>query len=144
MTVSHEKLAGLIPHRGAMCLLHEVLQMDDESITCRAISHRNPDHPLREEGILPALSGIEYAAQAMAVHGALREARGPRSGVLAAVRDVVLNVERLDDIPDDLVLTARRLLDDRTRLLYEFEVRAGARELLRGRAVVVLGTADVS
>lgn len=144
MIVSHETLAGLIPHRGAMCLLHEVLHMDDESITCRAISHRNPDHPLREEGILPALSGIEYAAQAMAVHGALREARGSRPGVLAAVRDVVLNVERLDDISDDLVLTARRLLDDRTRLLYEFEVRAGARELLRGRAVVVLRTGDTS
>ncbi|MDH3287955.1 MAG: hydroxymyristoyl-ACP dehydratase [Betaproteobacteria bacterium] len=139
MVVSHETLAGLIPHRGAMCLLHEVLHMDDESITCRAISHRDPDHPLREEGILPALSGIEYAAQAMAVHGALRESRGPQSGVLAAVRDVVLNVERLDDIPDDLVLTARRLLNDHTRLLYEFEVRAGSRELLRGRAVVVLG-----
>lgn len=118
--------------------------MDEESITCRAVSHRDPDHPLREEGMLPALSGIEYAAQAMAVHGALREARGPRSGMLAAVRDVVLNVERLDDIPDDLVITARRLLDDLSRLLYEFEVRADARELLRGRAVVVLAAGDAS
>jgi predicted hotdog family 3-hydroxylacyl-ACP dehydratase len=127
-----------------MCLLHEVLHMDEESITCRAVSHRDPDHPLREEGMLPALSGIEYAAQAMAVHGALREARGPRSGMLAAVRDVVLNVERLDDIPDDLVITARRLLDDLSRLLYEFEVRADARELLRGRAVVVLAAGDAS
>jgi predicted hotdog family 3-hydroxylacyl-ACP dehydratase len=144
MVLSRDAIAGLIPHGGSMCLLHEVLHVDDEGITCRAISHRDADHPLREEGILPALSGIEYAAQAMAVHGALRESRGPRPGVLAAVRDVVLNVERLDDIPDDLVLTARRLLDDRNRLLYEFEVRAGARELMRGRAVVVLGTRDAS
>lgn len=143
MVLSRDAIAELIPHAGAMCLLHEVLRADDDSITCRAVSHRNPDHPLREQGILPALAGIEYAAQAMAVHGALRESRGARSGVLAAVRDVVLNVERLDDIADDLVLTARRLLNDRSRLLYEFEVRAGARELLRGRAVVVLakGTA---
>jgi predicted hotdog family 3-hydroxylacyl-ACP dehydratase len=144
MAVSQQTLAGLIPHGGTMCLLHEVLHMDEESITCRAVSHRDPDHPLREEGMLPALSGIEYAAQAMAVHGALREARGPRSGMLAAVRDVVLNVERLDDIPDDLVITARRLLDDLSRLLYEFEVRADARELLRGRAVVVLAAGDAS
>ena len=35
--------------------------------------------------------------------------------------------------------TARRLLDDSSRLMYEFDVRAGNRELLRGRAVVVLG-----
>ena len=144
MAVSQRTIAGLIPHGGTMCLLHEVLHMDEESITCRAVSHRDPDHPLREEGMLPALSGIEYAAQAMAVHGALREARGPRSGMLAAVRDVVLNVERLDDIPDDLVITARRLLDDLSRLLYEFEVRADARELLRGRAVVVLAAGDAS
>lgn len=144
MAVSHQSLAALIPHRGAMCLLHEVLQMDDESITCRAVSHRDPDHPLREEGMLPALSGIEYAAQAMAVHGALRESRGARPGMLASVRDVVLNVERLDDIADDLVITARRLLDDSSRLMYEFDVCAGARELVRGRAVVVLGAGGAS
>jgi len=139
MAVSHQSLAELIPHRGVMCLLHEVLQVDNESITCRAVSHRDPGHPLREDGMLSALSGIEYAAQAMAVHGALRESRGARPGVLAAVRDVVLNVERLDDILDDLVITARRLLDDSSRLMYEFDVCAGARELVRGRAVVVLG-----
>ena len=57
---------------------------------------------------------------------------------VAAVRDVVLSVERLDDIVDDLEVTARRLIGDSDRLLYEFEVRTGARELLRGRAVVVL------
>jgi len=139
MVLGRDAIAQLIPHGGAMCLLQEVLNADDETITCRAISHRDPEHPLREEGILPALAGIEYAAQAMAVHGALRKNSAARSGVLAAVRDVVLYVERLDDIPDDLMLNARRLLNDRTRLLYEFEVRAGARPLLRGRAVVVLG-----
>lgn len=138
MAVNHPTLAGLIPHRGAMCLLDEVVRMDKESITCRAVSHRNPDHPLREDGVLPAVSGIEYAAQAMAAHGALLESRGSRPGMLAAVRDVVLSVERLDDIVDDLEVTARRLIADSDRLLYEFEVRTGARELLRGRAVVVL------
>lgn len=144
MVVNRQALAGLIPHSGAMCLLDEVLHMDDDSITCRAISHRNPEHPLRDEGVLPALSGIEYAAQAMAVHGALRQSHGPRPGMLAAVRDVVLSVERLDDVLDDLVITARRLLDDSSRLLYEFEVQAGGRRLLRGRAAVVLDTGEMT
>ena len=138
MAVNHRTLAGLIPHSGAMCLLEDVVRMDEESITCRAVSHRDPEHPLREEGILPALSGIEYAAQAMAVHGALLEARGSRPGMLAAVREIVLSVERLDDIVEDLEITARRLLGDSRRLLYEFEVHAGTRQLLRGRAAVVL------
>ena len=138
MTVTREQLAQLIPHADAMCLLHEVTALDNDMITCRAVSHRDPAHPLREDGILPGVSGIEYATQAMAVHGALRERRGRRAGMLAVVRDVVLNVERLDDIADDLVLKAHRVHDDGMRLLYEFEVLAGGRELLRGRAVVVL------
>jgi len=137
-----DAIAELIPHDGSMCLLHEVLRSDEDSITCRAVSHRDPNHPLREEGMLPALAGIEYAAQAMAVHGALRETRGSRPGMLAAVRDVVLSVERLDDVVDDLEITARRLLDDSNRLLYEFEVHAGARQLLRGRAAVVLNAEE--
>lgn len=140
MALSRDKFASLIPHRGAMCLLHEVLRMDDDSITCCAVSHRDPAHPLREQGVLPAVCGIEYAAQAMAVHGALKGSGASQAGVLAAVRDVVLKVDRLDDITEDLTLTARRLLDDGGWLLYEFELRAGARQLLSGRATVMLET----
>jgi predicted hotdog family 3-hydroxylacyl-ACP dehydratase len=128
----------LIPHRGAMSLLGEVLRCDDEGITCRATSHRDPDNPLREGGMLPAICGIEYAAQAMAVHGALCARRGSRPGLLAAVRDVALSVQRLDDLGCDLVLEARRLAGDARNQLYSFTVSAADRELVRGRAAVVL------
>jgi len=138
VNVKRAQWEGLIPHAGSMSLLHEVIALEPESITCRAVSHRDPSHPLREDGVLSAVVGIEYAAQAMAVHGALRARHGRRAGMLAAVRDVVLNVERLDDVPDDLELKAQRLHDEGTRLLYEFEVLAAGRTLLRGRAVVVL------
>jgi predicted hotdog family 3-hydroxylacyl-ACP dehydratase len=138
MTLDHAAIRGLVPHAGAMCLLHEVLQADADSIRARAISHRDPANPLREGGVLPALCGVEYAAQAMAVHGALQGGLGPRRpGMLAAVRDVELAVERLDDIVDDLVIEAHCLLNESGRLLYRFEVRAGNRELLQGRATVV-------
>jgi len=136
--VSSADFLNFIPHRGAMSLLSEVVRFDEETITCRAVSHRDPAHPLREHGVLPALCGIEYAAQAMAVHGALTDPRAPRAGMLAAVRDVTLNVDRLDDIADDLLLTARRLIGGHRQILYEFVVLAGGKELLRGRAAVVL------
>ena len=136
--MSGVQFRNLIPHRGTMSLLSEVVRFDEESITCRAVSHRDPAHPLREHGVLPALCAIEYAAQAMAVHGALVEPLAPHGGMLAAVRDVTLNVERLDDVADDLTLTARRLIGGRRQVLYEFVVQVGARELLRGRAAVVL------
>ncbi|MGE5128593.1 MAG: hypothetical protein ACM3IK_03120 [Sphingomonadaceae bacterium] len=138
MPLTGTDFRDLIPHRGTMSLLAEVVRFDEETITCRAVSHRDPAHPLREQGVLPALCAIEYAAQAMAVHGALTEARAPRAGVLAAVRDVALNVERLDDIADDLLLTARRLIGGHRQILYEFVVHAGGRELVHGRAAVVL------
>lgn len=142
MALSRAALAGLIPHEGAMCLLEEVLSSDAEGIVCRAVSHRDAGHPLREGGILHAVCGIEYAAQAMAVHGALMSGSGggarSKGGMLAAARDVVLSVERLDDIAEDLVVCARRLVEEREWLLYEFALHAGERELVRGRATVSL------
>ena len=57
--------------QGAMCLLDEVLQADARQHPRAAPSAiATPANPLRDGGVLPALCGIEYAAQAMAVHGA--------------------------------------------------------------------------
>ena len=137
MTLDQAAIRNLVPHAGAMCLLYEVLQADADSIRARAVSHRDPANPLREGGVLPALCGVEYAAQAMAVHGSIHNKNGIRSGMLAALRDVELAVERLDDIAEDLVIEAHCLLNESGRLLYRFEVRANNRELLQGRATVV-------
>ena len=83
-------IAARIPHQGSMCLLDAVLAWDSGQIHCRASSHRQPDNPLRAAARLGAACGIEYAAQAMAVHGALLAPAGapPRPGYLASVRSV--------------------------------------------------------
>src|SRR5262245_4007973 len=138
MVLNRAAIQALIPHDGAMCLLEEVISFDGECIVCRAVSHRDTAHPLRDEGILPAISGIEYAAQAMALHGAIEGKAPGRRGLLAAARDVTFNVERLDDIAEDLIVSARKLIAENDRLLYEFALHAGGRELARGRAAVVL------
>jgi predicted hotdog family 3-hydroxylacyl-ACP dehydratase len=148
MVLNRDAIAALIPHGGAMCLLEEVISFDDHCIVCRVVSHRDAAHPLRDDGVLPAICGIEYAAQAMALHGALvgtaaGNARG-RRGMLAAARDVTLNVERLDDIADDLTVSARKLVGENGRVLYEFALHAGGRELARGRATVVLDAGQVA
>ena len=137
MKLDLAEIRRLVPHAGAMCLVHEVLQTDADSIRVRAISHRDPANPLREGGVLPALCGVEYAAQAMAVHGSIHNKNRIRSGMLAALRDVELAVERLDDIAADLVIEVHCLLNESGRLLYRFEVRANNRRLLQGRATVV-------
>lgn len=134
-------IAALVPHKGPMCLLGEVMHYDERSILCRATSHRSAANPLRCDGRLPALAGIEYAAQALAAHCALTGVEAGQHashGVLAGVRALALRVDRLDDIEEPLNVRAERLIADGPRLLYAFVIEAGARELLNGRVAVVL------
>ncbi|HUU72054.1 MAG TPA: hydroxymyristoyl-ACP dehydratase [Burkholderiales bacterium] len=70
--IGASRIRDLIPHAGAMCLLERVIEYDDASICCEARSHLDVDNPLRHNGRLSTLCGIEYAGQAMALHGALR------------------------------------------------------------------------
>ncbi|MFN4343213.1 MAG: 3-hydroxylacyl-ACP dehydratase [Azonexus sp.] len=133
-------IAQRIPHQGSMCLLDAVLDWDDTRITCRATSHADPDNPLRADGRLGAANGIEYAAQAMAVHGALLagDDGAPRQGYLTSVRGVTLHVARLDDLAGALQIAAERLSGDTNHILYQFSVNHAGRCLLEGRAAVVL------
>jgi predicted hotdog family 3-hydroxylacyl-ACP dehydratase len=127
-----------IPHHGRMCLLDEVIGWDAQRIRCRATSHRLPDHPLRSHGRLGAAAGIEYAAQAMAAHGALTGGTGrPEAGFLAALRDVRFNVLRLDTIEGELICDAVLVAGDGGSALYEFVVRTESKRLMSGRATVV-------
>ena len=138
--MTRTEIAQLIPHAGAMCLLDGVVRWDENRIRCVSGTHRDPANPLRAGGRLPAVCGIEYAAQAMAVHGGLAgKTRGrPRAGFLASVRDVVCRRERLDDLAASLFVEAVRVLGDEDRVIYEFRVWAGDEEVLSGRAAVVL------
>jgi predicted hotdog family 3-hydroxylacyl-ACP dehydratase len=142
--LDHTWIASHIPHQGSMCLLDHVASWDEQQIRCRAVSHRDAANPLREQGRLGAVCGIEYAAQAMAVHGALLappyESRA-RVGYLVSVRGVRVQVGRLDDIAADLDITATCLMRSENNLLYEFTVVAAGKTLLDGRAAVMLNAA---
>ncbi|MEO8653373.1 MAG: 3-hydroxylacyl-ACP dehydratase [Ramlibacter sp.] len=136
-----------------MCLLDTVLAWDHDSIACQTSSHLSPDHPLRAHGRLGAACGVEYAAQAMAVHGALvaeslhgsdTGSSPPRAGYLAGMRGVTLHVERLDTIAGPLSVRAQRITGDANTVLYGFTVEAGEQTLLSGRALVVLDSAGLS
>ncbi|MFZ2268701.1 MAG: hotdog family protein [Azonexus sp.] len=136
-------IAAHIPHQGSMCLLDAVKEWSDSAITCGACSHTDPANPLRAEGRLGAANGIEYAAQAMAVHGALLagDDAAPRQGYLTSVRSVSLHVARLDDLPGELDVCAERLSGDSNNILYQFSLSHAGRCLLEGRAAVVLDAA---
>jgi predicted hotdog family 3-hydroxylacyl-ACP dehydratase len=140
-TLDHAGIAARIPHGGRMCLLDALLSWSADGIRCSAASHRDPDHPLRLGGALPAPVAIEYAAQAMALHGALCAEAGaaPRPGFLAAVRGVRLQVPRLDNVEGALIVDARRLAGDSGQALYTFALYDEVDTLLvEGRATVIL------
>ena len=138
-----QAIDALLPHSGAMCLLDCVVDWDDGQVCCEAHSHRFPENPLRANGELPVYAGIEYAAQAMAIHGTLcaqRERPGsqPQVGYLAVLSNVDWQCSRLDDLPGSLQITATRLAATAKSLNYAFSVAHQAQLVLSGEAMVVL------
>ncbi len=122
-----------------MCLLDEILSWDAMRTRCRSSTHRMPDNPLRAYGRLGAACGIEYAAQTMAVHGALVASAGggaAPSGFLASVRGVRMSIDRLDSVQTDLFTSVERLAGDDATALYEFTISANDVLLLEGRAAI--------
>lgn len=153
LNLGPETWRGLIPHAGAMALIERVLGFDAGHIHAQADNHRDRGHPLRHDGRLHAIHLCEYGAQAMAVHGALcaRAAFGNggddsaspadmRPGLLTALRDVQLHVDRIDDLPGPLSIHAQREQADARAWLYAFQVHHGRQQLASGRAMVVLET----
>jgi predicted hotdog family 3-hydroxylacyl-ACP dehydratase len=140
MRINKAEIRTLIPHSGLMCLLDEVTEWDDRSITCISNTHRDPANPLRRDGRLSAVHAFEYGAQAAAVHGGLR-ARSVGAiappGYLAALRDARVNVAFLDDIDSPLQISASRLFGDKANTVYECRVTAGDVLLASGRITIM-------
>lgn len=141
-------LERLLPHAGRMRLIDRVLTYDEQRIVCESDSHCAVDHPLAENGVLSIICGLEYGAQAMAVHGALLAGAAPqdravsrdaRHGYLVAASDLRWLVERLDRCTAPLVIEAISEFRSGNQVAYRFELRAEQQTMLTGRASVLLG-----
>jgi predicted hotdog family 3-hydroxylacyl-ACP dehydratase len=144
MRLDRAWIEGHIPHRGRMCLLDAVCAWDAGRIECATSTHRAADHPLRYRGRLGAGCALEYAAQAMAVHGALADAGAPAAGapaLLTSARGVDLYVARLDDLDGELLVRAELLQSGADGALYGFSLWHSARLLVQGRASLWFGAA---
>ena len=134
-------ICRLIPHAGAMCLLDTVDTWTESWIICTATSHRDVSNPLRKREKLEAICGLEYAAQAMAVHiGLVRKTVPDRSriGYLGGIRNVTLQVSHLDTLAGDLLIHSTRLLGGPDSVLYSFQISSSGRELINGRLSIFL------
>lgn len=134
----------LLPHAGRMRLIDRVVSYDESQIVCESSSHRAPDHPLAENGVLAITCGLEYGAQAMAIHGALLAAQagpaGARHGYLVAASDLLWSVARLDQCAAPLTIEAVSEFRSGPQVAYRFELRAAGDVVLSGRASVMLAS----
>jgi predicted hotdog family 3-hydroxylacyl-ACP dehydratase len=134
----------LLPHTGRMRLIDRIVSYDEQRIVCESDSHRAEDHPLADNGVLSILCGLEYGAQAMAIHGALLAAGTgpsrdrPRHGYLVAISDLRWSVERLDQCAAPLNIEAVSEFRSDNQVAYRFEIRASGTLLLSGHASVLL------
>ena len=134
----------LLPHSGRMRLIDRVVSFDDQSIVCESNSHRAPDHPLAEAGVLSIILGLEYGAQAMAIHGALLADFGSpgarrRHGFLVAASDLQWSVPRLDQCESPLLIKAVSEFRSDNQVSYRFEISSSSTAVFGGRASVLLG-----
>ncbi|SRR6266498_1071460 len=137
------EIQELIPHRGTMCMLHDVVSWDERSIRCTATSHRRDDNPLRQGGNLCNLAALEYAAQAIAVHGALSSIQTGRSFAssiyLTSLRNVTLAPGNMRGICGELLqICAMQVAIARTGGLYRFSIESAATIVASGTAMVTL------
>jgi len=133
---------ALLPHAGRMRLIDRIVSYDEQRIVCESDSHRAADHPLADGGTLSIVAGLEYGAQVMAIHGGLLAAQPQRTrarhGLLVAASDIRWFVARLDACESPLIIEAVSELRSDQHVAYGFEIRAGDRTLLTGRASVLL------
>jgi predicted hotdog family 3-hydroxylacyl-ACP dehydratase len=139
--LNHAQIAARIPHAGSMCLLDAVHSWNKSSIDCVAINHTDLNHPLRMQESLPALTLVEYAAQAMAVHGSLLQASSdtqPAQGRLVSVRQVELFTNDLTQYPQPIQVHCDLLLGDSQSSTFSFTAHSNGMLLGQGRASVML------
>lgn len=140
MTSTLPPIASLLPHAGNMVMPESVQHFDRQRIVCTTARHRSVDNPLRRAGRLPALCGVEFAAQAMALHGALRQSppAALRHGRVVSVRDIVVGRPFLDDIEGLLVIECRLDAAAADVFSYAFTIDGGGKTVLQGRATVMM------
>ena len=140
-SLNHTEIAARIPHAGNMCLLDSMQTASETDIVCSAVSHQSPDNPLRSHGRLGAAVAVEYAAQAIALHGSILNADlevRAKGGRLITVRQLVLHCPRFDDLASTLTVRATRLMGDVANVIYSFDVSVEGRMIASGRAGVML------
>jgi predicted hotdog family 3-hydroxylacyl-ACP dehydratase len=133
-------IAALLPHKGTAIMIERVLRWDDAGIVVATTLHRSPANPLRREARLAAVHLAEFGAQAMAIHGGLREraaGRAMQPALLVSVRDLELARDYIDDLAGEIEITARVLMAGTTSWQYTFVATHHGQTIATGRVAAM-------
>ncbi len=152
--LNHYEIEQRLPHSGNMSLLNEIIQFDKQSLTALAISHLDASNPLWQHGRINTVNGIEYAAQAMAVHGSLlinrelseklsenlseQSSKTPLTGYIATVRNIIIKVPQLPAEKTPLRIEVVQLMSNEDGFTYQFHISCEQQSLISGRITVFL------
>ena len=132
-----------LPHSGAMCLIERVVSWDEKRICCSTDSHLSAANPLRQNGSLPGLCAVEYAAQALALHGVLNRSQRTSpdrysEAYIVSSRRLAFQAGNLSDAAESLTITAELKVWHQASAVYAVSVNAGDNSWLKGDLVVML------
>ncbi len=150
--LSRQELAVLLPHQGNMVLLNTIEHWDEQTIQATSTSHTSENHPLRKEGTLSSMAGIELAAQAMAAHSYLcasqlrtsqnKTESTPRRGFVASTSKVTISEHRLDTLPSQLDINIELIDSSNESSIYSFNITHKENHVISGRLLAVLEPED--
>lgn len=142
-SMNRTELEAYLPHAGDMVLLDAVDAISPDAVACRASSHALASNPLRRGGVVPANAALEYAAQAIALHGRWRTRAEPSSkqaAFIAVLRHARWRRQPLSAAPAPLIVSARLLAELGESAHYAFEVTdALGAQIAAGEAIVTFG-----
>lgn len=142
MPANKQEVASCLPHKGPMVLLENVLHCTEEGLECETRTHLQVEHPLSIEGQLSIFVGVEYAAQAMALHKSLNAVGDGkvRSGFVAVTSNVTPYLDFLNQASGALNVVVNMLDSSGGGSLYEFRITHSQEKLpvLEGKLLVML------
>ena len=133
---SFPPVAEVVPHKPPMLLLDQVLSYETDRVTCEV--RIGPETPFLEDGLVPAVVGIEYMAQAVAAYAGLtarEQGKGAKIGFLLGCRELTLRTDGFAP-GERLVVEARRTWGDA-------DIGSFACKIDRGGEVVAQGVLKV-
>ena len=126
-----------MPHSGPMRLIDKIVSADASRIICIARDHNMASYPLRLDGVLHICTLVELGAQAAAAHTSLFGTGGAHTGLVLALSNVEVLVDRVvDSTPLTVRAERRQALDDAAK--YHFEVMGESGMMISGDVLLSL------